>query len=78
MGQTTSGWCKPLAGNEEVEGQLSGQETSKGESLKCRTLVYLKKERKRQGRLEGFGSLEPHGNGKGFGFTLMDLRKYLG
>lgn len=35
VGQTASGWCKPLAGNEEVEGQPSGHETSKGERLKC-------------------------------------------
>lgn len=48
-GQTTSGWCKPLAGNEEVEGQLSGQETSKGERLKCKRLRFVE-EREEAGK----------------------------
>ena len=45
-GQTTSGWCKPLAGNEEVEG---GQETSKGERLKCKRLRFVE-EREEAGK----------------------------
>lgn len=58
MGQTTSGWCKPLAGNEEVEGQLSGQETSKGESLKCKRLWFVeeREEAGKAGRVLLFGA----------------------
>ena len=79
MGQTTSGWCQPLAGNEEVEGQPSGHETSKGERLKYKykyKRLRFVEEREEAGKGLALWSLM--GNGKGFGFTLMDLRKYLG
>ena len=75
MGQTISGWCQPLAGNEEVEGQPSGHETSKGERLKYKRLRFVE-EREEAGKGLALWSLM--GNGKRFGFTLMDLRKYLG
>ena len=64
-----------LAGNEEVDGQPSGHETSKGKRLKYKRLRFVE-EREEAGKGLALWSLM--GNGKRFGFTLMDLRKYLG